>query len=246
MGTKYCIASLVLSISFSCFGAMPKNPPMKPPEIQPASVMQAGWLGNAEWISMYLDEGADPNAVDAAGLTLLARACVRGHDSVAAVLLNNKASVELVSLGKTPLMWAAYSGHVTVIEQLIKNKVELDSWEAEGNTALMFAVQEDELEAAECLLKAGASLFVRNKSGVTPFDWASKRHHAQAVALLKKYEIVAIKEMKEKQAVEKEGYEVVQMKEMPVLDSLENKNAPTLLDWCVGLVCVILSHFKSS
>ena len=67
-----------------------------------------------------------------------------------------------------------------------KNHVEVNRPDADGTTPLEWAVDNDELQKAELLLRAGANANAANRYGVTPLSLAAtNRNAAMAEALLK-------------------------------------------------------------
>ena len=68
----------------------------------------------------------------------------------------------------TPLMQAAQEGDVHAIQQLLANpSTEVDTADAEGDTALLYACVNDEREAAAALLAAGADINHKDNRGNT-------------------------------------------------------------------------------
>lgn len=232
MKNDYCFAAALLAISFSCCGSMQKDGAPQEASKLPKSVIIACWAGDAEWIQAFLREGGDPNAKDSTGLTLFARACARGNTPVVQDLIDHKASLELVSEGKTPLMWASYTGKAGVVNLLIKNKVKLETQDEQGSTAFMLAAQEEELSCAESLLKAGANMKAKDKAGITARMYAQSKKHQCVIELLNIYKKKRKQMAGNKRAVEKEGYELVQSLDSAALKELEKQNAPTWLHWC--------------
>lgn len=210
---------------------MPKNPP-KINEKQPPTVVVAAWQDNKQWIEAYLDEGASPDAVDNNGLTLLAKASARDQQAMAQLLLKRGASIELECGQKTPLMWAAYQGHVLMIKLLLAQKAKINARNAQGETALMCATEQGESGAVEELLEAGANLFVGNKEGTNALQLAQKLHNKEIEEILQKHKTIYLREKKKKKAAAKKGYELVTRAGLPLLDAIENQNAPAIWDWC--------------
>jgi ankyrin repeat protein len=74
--------------------------------------------------------------------------------------------------GERPLDVAATRGSIEEIEALLEGGADINAIGAMGRTALHEAVAQDHAHVVPILLKAGASLLVRDKFGKTPLDIA--------------------------------------------------------------------------
>lgn len=232
MGTDWYVWLFFL-MSGSCLGAMPKPVYHQNQQRLPKNIVNACWNGDEQAIGIFLCLGNSPDAIDSNGLTLLARACVRGNIKIVELLIDTKASLELVSAGKTPLMWASYSGHAPVVKVLAEQKISLETQDQDGNTALMIAAQEGESDCVDVLLRAGAKICAADKEGLNARKLARLNNHDEVIKLLKTHQKKRQQEFKKKQSVEKEGYELVPLLDDAALKELQaEKNAPTLWDWC--------------
>ena len=72
------------------------------------------------------------------------------------------------------------------VRALLKQRVEVDAPQADGMTALHWAVHHDDLDMAEQLLAAGASVRAANRYGVTPLSLACTNGSSRLVELLLK------------------------------------------------------------
>jgi ankyrin repeat protein len=105
-------------------------------------------------VEFLLGKGANPNDVDADGLTALDWATLTNHAGPVQSLIARGAKVNHVdNFGMTPLLYAA--------------SVDF------GDTVVL-----------EKLIAAGADLKARNKQGQTALDLARTFNHAKAVSLL--------------------------------------------------------------
>jgi uncharacterized protein len=68
-----------------------------------------------------------------------------------------------------PLIAAAGAGDTAAVDQLIAAKAPLDAVNSEGETALLVAVQQDEIEIAKSLIAAGASINAQAVNKDTPW-----------------------------------------------------------------------------
>ena len=98
--------------------------------------------GEEEAVLEWLDSGGRADATcergGVNGVTLLMGAARKGHERVAALLLQRGAEVSLQrSDGGTALMAAANQGHERVVELLIRHGAEINLLDSNGYTAPM-------------------------------------------------------------------------------------------------------------
>lgn len=94
-----------------------------------------------EKIKSLLKQGADVNATDKYGDTLLGKAAAGGYKYVCEFLITNGADVNKANDdGRTALMRAAGSGYINVCELLVKNGADVNATDRKGNNALMHAM----------------------------------------------------------------------------------------------------------
>ena len=77
--------------------------------------------------------------------------------------------------GMTPLMAAALTGRVRLIEELIEKGVDLNSQNNNGATALTLAVHKGYNRIVQILVEKGADLNIQNKKGATALILATQK-----------------------------------------------------------------------
>merc|ERR1719310_266878 len=84
--------------------------------------------------------------------------------------------------GATPLMIAAYNGHVGICEALLKER-STDVRQGNGflNTAAHYAAQRGQAGCIDVLVKAKAEVDCVDKHGDSPLAWAARNGHIEAV-----------------------------------------------------------------
>jgi len=128
---------------------------------------------SAEAAQALIDQGAD---VDVRQRTFhgtpLQYAASFGRLDVVRLLLKHKATVDAVDLaGRTPLMWAAWKGHTEITEALLEAGANFKQTSRGTKwTALHFAANKGQFEAAQLLMEHGASSTAKNTQGKTPLD----------------------------------------------------------------------------
>jgi ankyrin repeat protein len=143
---------------------------------------------NAETFEVLLENGADAKERDASGETALIVAAREGNLKAVQTLIASGADVNDKSLhnGSTALITAtAFSGkdaksgakaknHLAVIKALVAAGSDVNAKQKGDYTALMFAAQEGDGDAAQLLLKAGADPSAKNNKGDTAATLAKR------------------------------------------------------------------------
>ena len=81
---------------------------------------------------------------------------------------------------------AAKSGNGAAVASLLQQKADVNVPEADGTTAISWAVRQDDVEMADRLIKAGANVKAANRYGVTPLYLAALDGDATLVLKLLK------------------------------------------------------------
>jgi ankyrin repeat protein len=106
------------------------------------------------------------------GHTLLRAAVAGSHERVASQLAAG-VSVNLVDrAGRTPLWYAAQSGHAHTVQQLMRAGGAVNQADQQRTTPLMAAIYANALPAVAALLEGGASTSLANTSRNTPLHAA--------------------------------------------------------------------------
>jgi ankyrin repeat protein len=143
---------------------------------------------NVEMLKFLLQKGAKPfgrELVEAAFYDNSEQSLQVCKILLAAGVNPNVRDQSAASIG-TPLGAAAYRGNVDVVVLLLSQPdIKLNETDADGYTALMWAVQHDEFDIAAMLLKAGASVQPVNRFGDTAITIAQKENAQQQVMISK-------------------------------------------------------------
>ena len=84
----------------------------------------------------------------------------------------------------TPLLYAAWYGHVNVVRVLLEGGADVDRANADQDTALHVAAQYGHLDVCRLLLDWGAKVDPLNKWRFTPLHWAALLGRLSVVELL--------------------------------------------------------------
>jgi ankyrin repeat protein len=81
---------------------------------------------------------------------------------------------------------AAQSQDNATVHALLKQKVDVNTPQPDGTTALHWAVRQDDLETADLLIHAGANVKAANRFGATPLSLAATNGNAAMIEMLLK------------------------------------------------------------
>ena len=121
---------------------------------------------NQPAIELLLRSRASVNVSNELGVTPLWLASSNGNAAIVATLLHAGANPNLAPMsGGTPLMLVSRHGDVASAKALIRSGADVNTREdANGQTALMWAVAERRPDVVSVLLEAGADVHARSKS----------------------------------------------------------------------------------
>jgi len=128
-----------------------------------------------EWVQGCLEAGADPNARDDKGYTLLLWAARWGNIRIVELLLGAGADPNVQGINeKTPLHMASYRRDPTLLELLLDAGADPNVRDNIGYTPLHWAATYGNTPLVEPLLDAGADPNVRDAGGYTPLLRAAR------------------------------------------------------------------------
>ncbi len=79
---------------------------------------------------------------------------------------------------------AAMEGDKARVRSLLQRKADVNAPQADGTTALHWAVSRDDLDTAELLIRAGADVSAANRAGATPLQLATQNGNARMIGTL--------------------------------------------------------------
>lgn len=143
--------------------------------------------GDVNALSAVLDAGADPDAPDEDGRTLVGRGCdidatdPKGWSALAWALAKRQREMAdaMVKLGAAPptggvaLALAVRDGDAAKVQSLLREGVDPHSLDENGNPVLNVALLNRHASIAHALMKAGAKVDFRNEGGPTPLMMAA-------------------------------------------------------------------------
>ena len=163
----------------------------EPPDdvkVRHAPIMFASVAGDADNVTLLLSRGAHANPrPNAAGDSPISEAITYGHAAVVRALIQAGAKTDLVErTGVNLLHWAAITNRTEVIPELAKAGVDINAVDEHGFTPLMYAATIDFGDTAtlRALLTSGADRRIKNESGRTPLQQATRLGYAQLAKAL--------------------------------------------------------------
>lgn len=85
------------------------------------------------------------------------------------------------------ITWAAFAGHVDIVELLLERGAAIDAGGTGGKPALSWAIDSGRLDAIEFLLQQGASMLQPDHKGQTPIDHARLSSNPKIMPILQRY-----------------------------------------------------------
>lgn len=163
-------------------------------------LMQACDLKIFPLIEILIKNGADINYQNKNGETAFFRAASFSSVDVMNQLKNFDADINCSNNhGQTPLMLSVnHRFNLKTLEWLIQNKADINAQDIQGNTALMYAIASNQIEATELLLKNGAKTEIQNKFSHTPLQLAKRIKNQNIIQLLQENRASRIKEVYQK------------------------------------------------
>jgi len=135
-----------------------------------------------------IDEGADVNKLDFHDYSPLHYAAMWGWVEVMEALIEKGASLEQINVvGDNVLLIACQYNHLNVVEFLCEHHpktVGVNSRNAEGNTALFIAIENENVDICECLLAYEADVNMVNYAKKTPLKLACKAQNTEIAHML--------------------------------------------------------------
>ena len=122
---------------------------------------------------------------DRIGKTALHYASAYGHASIANILLQNCADVEIrAACSMKALHLAAHYGEVEVVRVLLDCGAEIDSKTSDGRTVLHHAVEQNSLLIIQLILSRQANIEATDLKQRTPIFWGCHKDRVDAIKLL--------------------------------------------------------------
>lgn len=137
------------------------------------NLLEAVENGDIKEIKELLERGANINATNEGGTTVLMKATWRNNIKIVRLLLENGVNVNAPTRGKdTALMKAVLENESKIVQLLLKFGADVNAQNILGGTALIVATFLAKTEIVKMLLKSGADIQVTCKAGFTVLAFA--------------------------------------------------------------------------
>jgi len=145
----------------------------------------AAWNGHVEVMRKLIEWEQQAASLHIPSLASALRwAAARGHSSATAFLAKEIGPDVRDEQGASPLHWAATTGHVPVMKELLKLKADPNAADAFGARPLHFLAGEGHLAAMRLLIANKASVDVKDSEGVTTAHAAAQFGHHRLLEIL--------------------------------------------------------------
>src|SRR5947207_7315079 len=104
----------------------------------------------------------------------------------AAALIVSTVGLSALGAARSDVADAVMNGDRAALRTLLQHRADVNAPQADGATALHWAVYRDDLETAELLIQAGAHVTAANREGATPLSLASINGNAPMIEQLLK------------------------------------------------------------
>ena len=150
------------------------------------ALANAAEAGQQDTVRALLQQGADPNAGQADGMTALHWAAHANDMAVAKLLLEAGAQAGTSNrYGITPLFLACENGNAAMATLLLQSGADPNAMLRGGETVLMTAARTGDVDTVKTLLAHGAEVGIREDiSGQSALMWAAAEGHAGVVQKL--------------------------------------------------------------
>lgn len=151
----------------------------------PYAVHNAALGGDTEVVKECVEDGADLEAQDKGGWTVLQCAAGKGHEEMVRFLLQKGASVDSKgNVNWNALHQASWDGYTEVVECLLQSGADPTETDRNGETALHHAAWCGHLAVIKVLLEEGADPNHKDTYGQTALHLAANNDQNAAIRLL--------------------------------------------------------------
>lgn len=148
------------------------------------ALVSAASEGITAAVGWFLQTGFSPDTMNKKRVPVLNLAARGQHLGVMRLLLQSGADVNLTGADRqtTVLMESAVQGDMEGVDLVLQYNPDLDIQSASGQTALMMAIGEGQIEAAMRLLESGAKTDPVDALGMTAYKYAKLFDHKDLIA----------------------------------------------------------------
>lgn len=125
-------------------------------------------------LELYIEGGGNPNYVDEEGVPLLCQILRKDEKKLAFHLIQRGCDINLIARDRetTPLMEAASRGYEDLVSLFIERGAQIEHQSKEGQTALILAMGNQNLDTARVLIEAGADGLAKDHLEMSALKYA--------------------------------------------------------------------------
>ena len=143
----------------------------------------------SEILDILLQNGANINAPNAMGATLIYTAIQSRNVGMLRILLNHGADVNTPIIAKDerftfPIHMSVEAGSLEMTDLLFPHSADINFLNSEGSTPVCLAAQLNKTEMIGFLTSRNADLNIPDKSGMYPIHYATARRNLKAISIL--------------------------------------------------------------
>jgi ankyrin repeat protein len=136
-----------------------------------------------------LENGANPNLLDAHGASALFETAKNGHDATMAELLKHEAKLGMDgSQAASSLCHAVFHGDALTLRRLLEAQIQVNASDYDGRTAGHIAASEGNVAALRVMVEFGADLTLKDRWTNTGLDDAKRVNAGQLLEFVKTME----------------------------------------------------------
>ncbi|MEE2822053.1 MAG: ankyrin repeat domain-containing protein [Acidobacteriota bacterium] len=156
---------------------------------QPDGTTSLHWAAHrddVQMVDLLINAGGNVNVSNQYGVTPLSLACTNGSPTIVERLLHAGANANATQkTGETVLMTASRSGNIQVVNLLLAHGANVNRSETRrGQTALMWAVEQQHADIARVLIEHGTDSHAESHSGFTPLLFAAQQGSFDSIQIL--------------------------------------------------------------
>ena len=168
-------------------------------------LMACAERNSKECFAILMESGADLLATREDGADATYIAARYGHINIIDQITESRNITSVINRptfkSRTPLLTAAFHGHLQVCKLLFKNGAEINYQDENKFTALIYAANEGHFDIVKWLIENGADVHVKDNFGDTALMCAELNEHTEIIRILRR--LTKIKEEEDQEEEDK-------------------------------------------